>query len=145
MPLLVYTSRLPHHGCDGYRGPDALDVTRGSGGERGNPFAPSRALLAAGQAAKTAAKRKSAPGGATADERLDLWFAMYREFYLVELRESYRSHRSSWEALLQRHHIPGRERVVLCCYCGSHRCHRRILAEVLGKLGAVDCGELKAA
>jgi len=45
MPLEVYTARLPHHGCPGYRGPDHLDVTRGSGGAAASSFAPSRGLL----------------------------------------------------------------------------------------------------
>lgn len=138
MPLQVYTARLPHHGCVGYQGRDLLDVTRGSGGHLGNPFAPSKPLLVAGQASKAAAKRKSAPGGATDRERLDLWFAWYRELYLEEMRASYRAHRGAWRALL------ARKRVVLCCYCGSHRCHRRVLAEILVALGAVDCGELAA-
>lgn len=34
-------------------------------------------------------------------------------------------------------------RMVLVCYCAdAERCHRRVLAGILAKLGAVDRGEL---
>lgn len=137
MPLEVHTARLPHHGCAGYDGPDAFDCTRGSGGQLADPFAPSRELLAAGQASKRAAKKKSAPGGATVEERLELVWQWYRALYLEEMRTSYRYRRAAWLRLLVR------GRVVLCCYCATaNRCHRRALAEILAKLGAVDCGEM---
>lgn len=131
MPLQVYTAQLPHRGRPGYYGRDAFNITRGTGGGAGDPFAPSDGLLAAGQACKRAAKKDEA--------RLELAFAWYRELFLEEMRLSYRRHRGAWLELL------ARERVVLCCYCGTHgRCHRRVVAEILARLGAVDCGELAA-
>jgi hypothetical protein len=145
--LLVHTARLPNPRAKiaGYRGPNAFNVTRRGGGAAADPFAPSDALLDAGLAAKRAAKKKGATGGATEEERLTLAFALYRELYLVEMRDSYHRHHAAWRALL------GRGRVVLLCYCGTaHRCHRRLLAELLVLVGkrlgveVVDGGELGA-
>lgn len=144
--LLVHTARLPNPRAriPGYRGPDAVNVTRRGGGAAADPFAPSDALLDAGLACKRLAKRKKgALGGATEEARLDLAFAWYRELYLEEMRGSYRRQQQAWRALL------GRGRVVLLCYCGTaHRCHRRVLAELLVAVGrrhgveVVDGGEL---
>lgn len=131
MTLQVHTARLPHHTCPGYTGPDHLDVTRGSGGGLGSPFAPSRELLDEAQRRKRGAKRDPIALAAAWD-----WYAPR---YLEEMRASYRTHRRAWDALL------ARESVVLCCYCGHYdRCHRRLLAEILVKCGAVDCGEIEA-
>ena len=48
--------------------------------------------------------------------------------------------RAAWDALL------ARPAVVLVCYCTDPaRCHRRVLAELLAKLGAVDLGEVERA
>jgi uncharacterized protein YeaO (DUF488 family) len=131
MALRVYTARLPHHRQPGYVGPDALDISRGSGGGAGDPFAPSRALLNAANACKRRLRGR--------DQDLDFLFAWYRELYVEEMRDSYRRHYAAWRALL------ARPSVVLCCYCGSARCHRRLLADILVRLGAVDGGELTAA
>ena len=147
MRLTVYTARLPNPKAkiEGYRGPDAFNVTRRGGGAAADPFAPSDLLLDAGLACKRLAKKKSAPGGATEEARLDFAWAWYRELYLEEMRASYRRNRPAWLALL------GRGRVVLCCWCGTaHRCHRRPLAEVLVLIGkririeVVDGGEMGA-
>ena len=147
MPLTVYTARLPNPRAriPGYRGPDAFNVTRRGGGAAADPFAPSDLLLDAGLACKRLAKKKSAPGGATEEARLDFAWVWYRELYLEEMRASYRRNHAAWRALL------GRGRVVLCCWCGTaHRCHRRPLAEVLVLIGkrigieVVDGGEMGA-
>lgn len=132
MSLFVYTARLPHHGCDGYTGADRLDVTRGSGSVLGLHFAPSRDLLNEAQRLKKAAKKN--------DEQLVAAWEWYRPRYLEELRQSYRTNYGAWLELL------ARDELTLCCYCGTaERCHRRLLAEVLVKLGAKYLGERTAA
>ena len=84
-----------------------------------------------------------------ADDRVDVgddiarrieasMWALYREAYLMEMRESYRRDRGPWERLLKR------ERVCLVCFCvdGAH-CHRALLGGViLPRLGAEWCGEV---
>lgn len=132
MSLRVYTARLPHHRCRGYTRADRLDVTRGSGGDAGAPFAPSAELLREAQRLKRTAKR---------DERaLAAVWAWYAPRYVEEMRASWRRNPGAWQALLSR------DEVTLCCYCGTaHRCHRRLLAEILAKCGAIDCGEREAA
>ena len=131
MSLRVYTGRIPQpqRKIAGYDGADALNVSRASGDGFGRIFAPSPALLA------EANKRKRWANGEEAD--LVTAWEWYAPRFREEMRASFRAHRPAWEALLRR------EVVTLTCYCGTaHRCHRRILAaEILPKLGAVDCGE----
>jgi hypothetical protein len=119
MPLQVHTARIST------RDPDRLDVTRKSG--KGGLFlAPSWSILGP---VKLALKSEAPIA--------DVW-AFYRECYLREMRHSYATERSLWDALL------ARERVVLTCFCTDPiHCHRFILrTRILPKLGAVDCGEL---
>ena len=131
MPLQVYTARLPHHGCAGYVGRDRLDVTRGSGGGLGAPFAPSTSLLSEAQKLKRQAKSDAV--------KLTAAWQWYAPRYVEEMRASFRHNRGAWRALL------AREVVTLCCYCGhGDRCHRRLLAALLVKCGAIDCGEREA-
>lgn len=117
MALEVWTARIST------RDPDALNITRKSG----DPvFAPSWPLL------KGALDRRRAGLPKTEAD----WKG-YAAAYLREMAASYDAHRGHWEALL------ARPRVVLTCYCTDlNRCHRRLLARVLVKLGAVDRGEL---
>lgn len=132
MSLIVYTARLPSRHFAGYTGPDRLDITRGAGREATSPFAPSRKL----DNEINLRKRKTGDDEA----QLQAAWAWYEPQYLAEMRESYRRHRAAWEGLLRR------GEVTLCCYCGTaHRCHRRTLAGILVKLGAVDRGERLAA
>jgi uncharacterized protein YeaO (DUF488 family) len=133
MALQVYSARLPHHGLRGYSGPDAFDITRGSGGGNGSPFAPSRELLNEAQRRKKAARNDAV-------KLVEAW-AWYVPRYLEEMRASYKRDRAAWRALLER------PRVVVLCYCGTaQRCHRAVLrAQILPTLGAVDCGELTPA
>lgn len=133
MPLQIYTAR--YSATD----PDRLDITR-SGANRyekehgkgsrapGEFLAPSNRLLWPHRRAMRAAR-----GLAT----LVAAAASYRQGYFAEMRLSYRERRAEWDALL------GRPRVVLVCFC-AHRddCHRGLAAEILGKLGAEDRGEL---
>lgn len=53
------------------------------------------------------------------------------------MRRSYRERRVAWDALLAADHV------VLLCFCTDpNQCHRRVLAEILTKLGATDGGEI---
>lgn len=127
LSLVGYTGRLSCHGFVGYREPDALDVTRGTA-DIGATFAPSRALLNEAQRRKKAAKGD--------EQLLQAAFDWYAPLYIAEMRGSYRTHREDWDALLSH------DLVTLCCYCGTaQRCHRRLLAEILVKLGATYQGE----
>lgn len=115
--LEVYTARM------GYRGPDRLDVTRLGD----SPFAPSWGLL------NPYLKLRSL--GRLTDERWE----EYRAGYIAEMRRSYLHHRPAWSALL------GRRKATLLCFCPDpERCHRRVLAGLLVKAGAVDRGERRA-
>ena len=63
-------------------------------------------------------------------------WALYSAAYASEMRESYRTQRATWDALL------ARESVTLVCYCTDPaRCHRTLLAGILAKLGATVVGE----
>lgn len=151
--LRVHTARIS------YGGPDRLDITRKSGTGLGLVFAPSWDLLKSVIDARALAnvmrerfereRQASVFQSSAGDRRLlqstleqadaverAAW-AAYVPAYVEEMRQSYRLHRRKWEALL------GWERVVLCCCCSdAKRCYRRILAEILGKLGATDEGEI---
>lgn len=147
MTLRVYAARI------GTRDPDALDVTRKSARGDGLAFAPSHAILRPAldlrrvAAALVAGAAEARANGA--DDRVDVgddiarrieasMWALYREAYLLEMRESYRRDRGPWERLLKR------ERVCLVCFCvdGAH-CHRALLGGViLPRLGAEWCGEV---
>jgi hypothetical protein len=103
---------------------DRLDVTRKSG-TVGLPFAPSWAIL---KPALDARKES--------DEAFEAAWAAYVPAYLSEMRASYRRERKAWEDLL------ARRSVTVCCYCvRGDRCHRALLAGVLGRLGAWVVGE----
>ncbi len=89
-------------------------------------FAPSWPLL------RTALDIRQSGREATEGE-----WRSYAASYLREMAASYRANRSCWDALL------ARPRVVLTCYCTkAERCHRRVLALVLERLGACYLGEL---
>ena len=121
MSLAIYTAQLPNPKAKiaGYRGPDALDVTRGSGGPYGGHFAPSRPLL------DEANKRKRKAYGVEA--QLAAVWAWYTPLFTEEMRASYRQSPAAWRALASR-----TGEVTLCCYCGTaHRCHRLLLAGML--------------
>lgn len=65
------------------------------------------------------------------------WRSEYERQYMQLMRERYRLNRRPFEEVLKR------DRVVLCCYCGTpEHCHRRLLAEILVKLGGTYRGEL---
>jgi uncharacterized protein YeaO (DUF488 family) len=131
MTLRVHTARVA------YGGPDRFDVTRGSGGAEGAPFAPSWSILnhALDLFKKAKAFRKDGEEGLAESMEESAW-REYSPRYVDEMRSSYRVNRAAWTALL------ARDEVTLVCYCiDGARCHRRLLAEILVKLGAKDEGE----
>lgn len=125
MTLRVSTARL------GYRGEDWLDVSlQGNmrrceageiGGHRGVgiAFAPSPELLYPYLSKRRFNRLKP-----------EDW-PRYADAYTAEMRASYRRARAAWDLVLTW------ERVVLLCFCvEKDQCHRRVLAGILGKLGA---------
>jgi hypothetical protein len=101
---------------EAYHGREVLDLTR--------PTALSEAFMGSG----TRGCRAQSTAMVAVPQR-----------YLAFLRLSYRSHRVRWETLLTRSRI-----VVLCsCAPGTLTCRRYVLAETLGRLGAVLCGEIR--
>ena len=130
--LEIFTGRMSCHGVKGYRGPDALNITRGSGGGLGLYFAPSRDLLNEGLRLKRAAKKD-------AGKLAEAW-SWYETKFIEEMRAQWKDplFRGALNSLL------GRKTVTLLCYCGGRqkRCHRFLVAEsVLVKLGATYMGE----
>ena len=130
MTLACWTARL------GYRGDDWLDVSlqgntrRADAGEIGGHrgigllFAPSPGLLYPYLSKRRFGKltRSDSP--------------RYRDAYTDEMRDSYRTYRPAWAALL------ALESVTLLCFCtDASECHRTVLAAILGKLGADVRGE----
>jgi ribA/ribD-fused uncharacterized protein len=115
MALAVYTGQVGR-----YRGVDGLDVTLKSSRGIGRAFAPSQWDMVRGVKRGTVSE------------------AQYREWYLDVLRASFRTRQAAWQHVLQQ------PQVVLLCYCRPGEfCHRQILAEVLGKLGAEVKGEME--
>lgn len=126
----VWTARL------GFRGDDWLDVSlQGNmrraeegevGGHRGIglAFAPSPELLYPYLSARKF--KRLTP---------ESW-PRYRAAYTAEMRRSYVASRPAWDAVLA---LPS---VTLLCFCtDAAECHRTVLAEILGKLGADVRGE----
>lgn len=101
-----------------------VNVTRQSGLAE---FAPSWSLLRQFLPMRT--------DGTLTDED----WKVYARSYTVEMHLSYRCSRGAWDALLEK------PVVVLACYCpDAARCHRTLLAGLLGRLGADVRGELVA-
>jgi hypothetical protein len=169
-PLQVFTGNCNKHRKDS----DAFDVTIMTGGPDGKPFAPSMIIFNAARRAITEHTMlvNTARVEGIAD-RLDAAEAMrkraehvqqtsritYRRAFLAEMLVSSGStvpdgwmrdvddarargvecHRSAWDALLKR------KRIALLCYCDTREfCHRGLLVQILVRMGAKDCGELKA-
>lgn len=126
--------------------PDAIDITRKSARPEWLFLAPSWAIL---RPALEARKRADAlleetcgldpTARSVADQWLDAAWSEYVPAFMGEMRASWKEHRPMWDVLLSR------QRVILCCYCSdAEHCHRTILRrDILPKLGAEDCGEMK--
>lgn len=120
MKLQVYTGRIHDHRDD----PDKVDITW-LGTKGTSVFAPKPELFYP----MIALRRRG--------ELTDQDWVQYRDAYITQMRECYKTHREIWEVLLSR------DRVVLVCFCAdSTRCHRSLLAHLLARCGAVNCGEL---
>jgi len=143
--LQVHTARIT------YGGPDRFDITWKSSEGDGKCFCPSGKLLGFGRSMRAQSERRRTAALETRSseeqrarleevESFEQWaWLAYRSRYEEAMRISYKERRQVWDRLL------ARERVVLVCYCTDpERCHRRVLANILAKLGAVDCGELEA-
>jgi len=115
--LTVYTAQRGH-----YQGRDGLNLT--PTGSRGfaQAFVPAEPDVFA-----------QAQAGTMSIEDFRTW-------YLQAMRQSYRRQRARWVLLLRR------SRVVLLCTCppGTAHCHRYVLADILGTLGARLGGEIRA-
>jgi len=140
--LRVHTARLS------YVGVDRLDITRaGADAYRkrtgmtweGAAFAPSWSILRVALKARSDAEFLAQSSPSLADEGRRVWdeaWSRYTADFTAEMKASYRSNREVWRSLL------ARDEVTLVCFCtDAERCHRRIVAELLAKCGAVDCGE----
>ncbi len=149
MSTNIFTGRLGATGSD----PDEFDITRKGAlawarrnsrpvaEAPGHPFAPSWAILGPALTARDSAAALAANGNQPAADRVmaRAW-ERYRIAYGIEMAASYHEHRAAWNALLHR------RRVVLACVCPdvavTQRCHRFLLADLLGDLDAEVCGEL---
>lgn len=106
-----------------YGAPDRFDITRKSGDERGQVFAPSIGLLYRFHPKFT--------GSPTSDAA----YVAYHDLYLAEMRRSYQRQQRSWAWLL------GQPELTLVCYCTDPtRCHRTILAHEILPLVAARHG-----
>ncbi len=116
--LTVYTAQRGH-----YHGRDGLNLTPMSARGLAQAFVPADRDIFAQAHAGT------------------ISVAEFRTWYLQAMRQSYRCQRARWMLVLQR------SRVVLLCTCppGTTHCHRYLLADMLGTLGARLGGEIRAA
>ncbi len=142
MTLTVYTSRID------YSGPDRIDITRKSGCRVGKCFAPSWKILKPAlddmkRAGKMRADASLLPSPRVravvvsgANDLHDAAWRRYVDAFTSEMRVSYRENRGTWDDVLSR------DEVTLCCYCtDAAHCHRRLVADMLVKLGATYGGE----
>ena len=115
--LTVYTAQRGH-----YQGRDALNLTPTSARGLAQAFVPADPAMFAQARAGTLSVND------------------FRAWYLEAMRQSYRRQQTRWALLLRR------SRVVLLCTCppGTAHCHRYLLADILGTLGARLGGEMRA-
>jgi hypothetical protein len=114
--LTVYTAQRGH-----YHGRDGLNLTPTSARGLAQAFVPADPDMFAQVQAGT------------------ISVEAFRTWYLQAMRQSYRRQRARWLLVLQR------SRVVLLCTCppGTAHCHRYLLADILGQLGARLGGEIR--
>ena len=127
-----------------YKGSDKLDITVKSGRGIGKELAPSWELVRGFKSVRCAHRRPVRTG--SRDLRLTgkLSWDEYEAGYLEMLRKVWVEKRWVFRRLFRM------GRVTFVCYCRDDRfCHRRLLREVLVKIGkkygieVVDGGELK--
>ena len=115
--LTVYTAQRGH-----YHGRDGLNLTPTSARGLAQAFVPADPDMFT----------QAHAGTISAED--------FRTWYLQAMRHSYRRHQARRLLVLRR------SRVVLLCTCppGKTLCHRYLLADILGKLGAQLGGEIRA-
>jgi len=115
--LTVYTAQRGH-----YQGRDGLNLTPTGARGLAQAFVPADPDIFA-----------QAHAGTISVEDFRAW-------YLQAMRQSYQRQRARWLLVLRR------SRVVLLCTCppGTALCHRYLLADILGTLGARLGGEIRA-
>lgn len=110
MTCEIYTARI------GYKGADALDITRKSAGPIGVILAPSWELLSP----FLALRRRQVMG--------DAEWERYKKAYTAEMEASRRQWPEHWARIL------ARPELTLVCYCSDFlRCHRSLAADLLVK------------
>ena len=122
-----------------------FDITRGTGGPDGAPFAPSHGILDPALAERKRAQKMRARDPHKADRvELAAW-SIYCAAFVVEMHHSQAELTDAWSRLLA-----GPPRA-LGCYCGWWtmgtgatvlHCHRVLVAECLVGMGAAYGGEL---
>jgi len=106
----IYTARI------GYKGGDALDITRRSAGPIGIVLAPSWEILSP----VLALRRQKAMSDAA--------WERYKLAYAAEMETSLKRWPQHWARIL------ARPEVTLVCYCSDFlRCHRSLAADLLVK------------
>ena len=124
-PLVVFTGRLA------YVGPDRLDISPVTQDPLGQAFAPLPEQL-------THLQRRP-PGSPRGEAAWQAFVADYTEAMRASLRASLATPYGPWPTLLVQHEV------TLVCLCVEPaRCHRRVLAGLLGRCGARVEGERPA-
>ena len=125
-PLVVFTGRTP------YVGTDRLDISPITQDPLGQAFAPDPAQLTQLQ--------RLPPASARAEAAWSAFIEQYTEAMRASLRASLATPYGAWQTLLVQHEV------TLVCLCvAPGRCHRRVLAGLLGRCGARVEGERSAA
>lgn len=128
--MIVWTSTIA------YEGEDRFDITRGSGGASGHPFAPPEELFRRMILRRAKLQRRAVSYAASAIEAERSAWEDYARQYRSAMMASQKTHHDDWDALL------GKSCVTLVCYCTSPaRCHRSLLSQILAELGATAEGE----
>lgn len=146
--------------------PDAIDITRKSARPEWLFLAPSWAILKPALEARERANALleetlglDATAHSVAQQWMDAAWEEYEPRFLAEMRVSHGMPRKMWgelESLAFSEYgvkpnrpmwdnLLSRQRAILCCYCSdAEHCHRTILRrDILPKLGAEDCGEMR--
>ncbi len=109
-----------------------LDISRGTGGDLGKPFAPSWALLKPALAGMR-------QGGATADRA----WAWYVPRFNEEMRVSQGRYPEAWANAEEQARTAS---LILACHCvpntPGERCHRYLVAKLLVIRGSLYLGEV---
>lgn len=129
--MRLFTSKIS------YDGEDRFDITRKSGGARGQPFAPREDVFLA--AVKHKMDLRNRLTRVSEGTHVDLVFRRWQEYaksYLAWIEHSQVLFAPAWAELLAKREL------TIVCYCDvPTRCHRSLLATELVRLGACYEGE----